>query len=105
MSEPKPDGIRGDIARLVSERGTEQGKPSPGKALERVLTRPGPMAVAIYRVSHRVWLRGHETAAEVLWRINHFLTGADIPPGAESGGGLRATDTSGGGIGRGGKNR
>src|SRR5205085_2917138 len=101
MSEPKPDGIRGDIARLFSERGTEQGRPSPGKALERVITRPGPMAVAIYRVSHRVWVRGHETAAELLWRVNYFLTGADIHPGAEIGGGLRLTHTSGVVIGRG----
>src|SRR5205807_5755586 len=79
----------------------EAGKPWPGRALERGLTRPGPMAVAIYRVSHRVWLGGHETAAELLWRINHFLTGADIHPGADIGGGLRLTHTSGVVIGKG----
>jgi serine O-acetyltransferase len=69
--------------------------------MERVLTRPGPMAIAIYRVSHRLWIRGHETLAEILWRVNVFLTGADIHPGAEIGGGLRLTHTSGVVIGRG----
>ena len=89
------------MARLFSDKGTHEGRPSLGRAMERVLTRPGPMAVAIYRVSHSLWVRGHETAAEVLWRINFFLTGADIHPGAEIGGGLRLTHTSGVVIGKG----
>src|SRR5437870_8416931 len=101
MAGPGPEGLRGDIARLFSDKGTHEGRPSLGRAMERVLTRPGPMAVAIYRVSHRLWVRGHETAAEVLWRINFFLTGADIHPGAEIGGGLRLTHTSGVVIGKG----
>ena len=101
MAEPGPEGLRGDIARLFSDRGTHEGRPSVGRAIERILTRPGPPAVAIYRVSHRLWVRGHETLAEVLWRINFFLTGADIHPGAEIGGGLRLTHTSGVVIGKG----
>jgi serine O-acetyltransferase len=101
VSEHPNDGLRGDIARLFSDKGTHEGRPSLGRAMERVLTRPGPMAVAIYRASHRLWLRGHETAAEVVWRINFFLTGADIHPGAEIGGGLRLTHTSGVVIGKG----
>src|SRR5947209_7110522 len=101
MTEPTPEGIRGDLARLFSDQGTHEGRPSPARALERVMTRPGPMAVAIYRLSHRLWLRGHETLAEVLWRINYFLTGADIHPGAEIGGGFRLTHTSGVVIGKG----
>ena len=72
-----------------------------GRALQRVLTRPGPMALAIYRVSHRLWTRGLETPAEIVWRLNYFLTGADIHPGAEIGGGLRLTHTAGLVIGRG----
>lgn len=96
-----PDGLKGDMARLFSARGLLEGKPTPGRAIERVLTRPGPLAVAIYRVGHSLWVRGHETSAELLWRLGLFLTGADIHPGAEIGGGLRLTHTSGVVIGRG----
>jgi serine O-acetyltransferase len=90
-----PEGLRGDLARLFSDHGLQGGRPSPGLALQRVITRPGPMALALYRLSHRLWLNGLETVAEVIWRVNLFLTGADIHPGAEIGGGLRLTHTSG----------
>ena len=101
-SETKyPEGIKGDLARLFSAQGLHEGKPSIGRALERLLTRPGPMALAIYRVSHEIWQRGFEFPAELLWRINLFLTGADIHPGAFIGGGLRLTHTSGVVIGKG----
>jgi serine O-acetyltransferase len=96
-----PEGIRGDLARLFSAQGLHEGRPTPLRALERVATRPGPMAVAIYRLSNVLWHRGQEALAEILWRINLFLTGADIHPGAEIGGGLRLTHTSGVVIGRG----
>lgn len=99
--DPRPTGIRGDLARLFSDRGLLEGRPSVGRALERVLTRPGPMAIVLYRASHRLWAAGQETAAEVLWRLNFFLTGADIHPGADIGGGLRLTHTAGVVIGKG----
>lgn len=99
-----PGGIRGDLTRLfAAQGGLHEGKPSIGRALERVLTRPGPMALAIYRAGHALWVRGFETPAELLWRLGHFLTGADIHPGAEIGGGLRLTHTSGIVIGKGAK--
>lgn len=108
MTEPEPyepetyqPGLRGDIARLFSARGLHEGKPTIGRAIQRVLTRPGPMAVALYRASHRLWERGLETPAEAVWRLNYFLTGADIHPGAEIGGGIRLTHTTGIVIGRG----
>ena len=91
----RPGGLRGDVARLFSDRGTVDGRPSVLKALERVATRPGPQAVLLYRLSRRLWLRGLEFPAELLWRVNYFLTGADIHPGAEIGGGLRLTHTAG----------
>jgi serine O-acetyltransferase len=96
-----PDGLKGDVARLFSSRGLLEGKATPGRAIERVLTRPGPLAIAIYRVGHSLWAKGYETSAELLWRLGLFLTGADIHPGAEIGGGLRLTHTSGVVIGRG----
>jgi serine O-acetyltransferase len=99
--EVSSGGLRGDVARLFSDRGLQEGRPSFRRALERVATRPGPMAVVLYRAAHGLWRRGHETAAEVLWRVNYFLTGADIHPGAEIAGGLRLTHTAGVVIGRG----
>ncbi len=97
----RPAGLRGDVARLFSPEGTNAGTPSLGAAARRVLTRAGPQAVALYRASHWLWKRGHEGAAEALWRINYFLTGADIHPGAVIGGGLRMTHTAGVVIGEG----
>lgn len=97
---PYPPGLRGDIAKLFSEGGTHEGRPSVRAAAVRLLTRPGPLALVLYRASHRLWAAGHPTAAEVVWRANLFLTGADIHPAAEIGGGLRLTHTSGLVIGR-----
>jgi serine O-acetyltransferase len=101
MSEPLPQGLRGDIAKLFSAQGTHEGKPTVGMVIGRVLTRPGPLALALYRLSHLVWERGWHTPAELIWRVNLFVTGADIHPGAEIGPGLRITHTSGLVIGRG----
>ena len=98
-----PPGIRGDIARLFSPEGTKAGRPSVGRAIQRAVTRPGTLAVALYRASHALWVRGLETPAELVWRINLFLSGADIHPAAEIGGGLRLTHTSGLVVGKGAK--
>jgi serine acetyltransferase len=83
------------MARLFSAEGTNSGKPSLGGAVRRLLTRPGPQAVALYRASHWLWTRGMEVPAELVWRVNYFLTGADIHPGARIGGGLRLTHATG----------
>jgi serine O-acetyltransferase len=97
----EPQGLKGDIARLFSASGTHAGRPSLGRAVQRAVTRPGALAILLFRVSHRLWVRGLETPAEILWRINFFLTGADLHPGAEIGGGLRITHTSGLVVGKG----
>ncbi|MFN2593328.1 MAG: DapH/DapD/GlmU-related protein [Actinomycetota bacterium] len=96
-----PDGLKGDVARLFSSEGTHGGRPSIGMAVQRVLTRPGPLAIGLYRGARVLWLHGLHTVAELVWRLNYFLTGADIHPGAEIGGGLRLTHTSGIVIGKG----
>jgi serine O-acetyltransferase len=70
-------------------------------ALQRILTRPGPLAIALYRAARILWERHLHTAAELVSRLNYFLTGADIHPGAAIGGGLRLTHTSGIVIGKG----
>jgi len=99
--EQRSEGLKGDIARLFSARGTHAGRPSLGRALQRAITRPGALAIVFYRFSHRLWVKGWETPAEIVWRISYFLTGADIHPGAEIGGGLRITHTSGLVVGKG----
>ena len=99
--EQSTGGLKGDIARLFSEKGTHAGRPSIGRALQRAITRPGALAIVLYRFSHRLWAKGWETPAEIVWRISYFLTGADIHPGAEIGGGLRVTHTSGLVVGKG----
>src|SRR5439155_25224115 len=101
MAGPDEKGLRGDIARLFSDRGLHEGRPTVPRAIQRVVTRPGPLAIVLYRLSHALWERGFETLAEVIWRVNYFLSGADIHPGAEIGGGLRLTHTTGLVIGRG----
>jgi serine O-acetyltransferase len=97
----EPQGLKGDFARLFSDKGTHAGRPTLGRALQRAATRPGALAILLFRLSHRLWVRGLETPAELLWRLNYFLTGADIHPGAEIGGGLRITHTSGLVVGKG----
>jgi serine O-acetyltransferase len=101
MTDPLPKGLRGDIAKLFSVKGTHEGKPTLGMVIGRVLTRPGPLALLLYRCSHVLWVRGWHMVAELIWRVNLFVTGADIHPGAEIGPGLRITHTSGLVIGRG----
>lgn len=99
--EERTQGLQGDIARLFSDQGTHAGRPSVGRAIQRAVTRPGALAIVLYRLSHRLWVKGWETPAELIWRIGYFLTGADIHPGAEIGGGLRITHTSGLVVGKG----
>ena len=98
---PYPPGLRGDIAKLFSPAGTHEGRPTLRSAARRVFTRPGPLALVLYRASNRLWTSGHPAMAEGVWRLNLFLTGADIHPAAEIGGGLRLTHTSGLVIGKG----
>lgn len=96
-------GLRGDWDRLMSGRATYGGPPSWPGAVRRVVTRPGPMAVALYRAGHWLWVRHHQLAAELLWRANVTLTGADIHPGADIGGGFKVVHTVGLTIARGAK--
>src|SRR5688500_9037836 len=98
-----PDGRRGDIARPFSPGRAREGRPSMWAARGEGAARPGPAATALSRAAPRLRAHGHRTPAEVLWRLNLFLTGADVHPGAEIGGGLRITHTSGIVIGMGAK--
>ena len=94
-TQHRPDGLRGDIDRLFSDQGTWLGKPPLPDAIRKVVTRPGPLAIVLYRIGHRLWTGGHHLLAELLWRLSLTLSGADIHPGAQIGGGLRVDHTSG----------
>lgn len=52
--------------------------PLPSSPSQRIVTQPGPLAIALYRLSHRLWKANLTTPAEILWRVNLFLTGADM---------------------------
>src|ERR1051325_5021483 len=49
-----PPGLRGDLSRLFSAQGTHAGRPTMFEAVERAVTRPGPLAIVLYRGSHRL---------------------------------------------------
>lgn len=70
------------------------------RALQLLVTRPGALAVVLYRLSHALWVRGLHFLAEVVWRISFSLTGADIHPASEIAGGLRLPHSSGVVVGR-----
>jgi serine O-acetyltransferase len=93
-SDRRPEGLRGDIDRLFSSQGTWLGKPPLPDAIRKVVTRPGPLAIVLYRAGHRLWQADHQLLAELVWRLSLTLTGADIHPGAQIGGGLRVDHTS-----------
>ncbi|MGB3346396.1 MAG: serine O-acetyltransferase EpsC [Candidatus Humimicrobiia bacterium] len=94
-------GLRGDIELLFSNRGTLKGKPNLLQAIRILLVKPGVQAIVFYRFYRWLYLKKLRFIAEILCRINYFLTGADIDPGAEIGGGCRIWHSSGVVIGRG----
>jgi serine O-acetyltransferase len=94
-------GLRGDIELLFSDRGTLKGKPNIFQGIRILLVKPGVQAIAFYRFYRWLYIKKLRFIAEIFSRINHFLTGADIDPGAEIGGGFRIWHSSGVTIGRG----
>src|SRR3990170_1849534 len=93
--------LRKDIGLLLSNQGTMQGRPPLGRAIRIVLFKAGVHALLFYRVYHYLYKKGLRFLPELLCRLNYFLTGAEIDPGAEIGGGLRMPHPSGVVIGRG----
>jgi serine O-acetyltransferase len=62
--------------------------PAPRSFKEAMFFSQGVHAVIIYRISHRFWNEGRITMARALNYFAHFLTGADIHPGAQIGKGF-----------------
>ena len=102
MQEKKlKTGLRGDIELLFNDRGTLKGKPNFLQTIRILLIKPGVQAIAFYRFYRWLYIKKLRFIAEIFSRINFFLTGADIDPGAEISGGCRIWHSSGVVIGRG----
>lgn len=72
--------------RLTEDVRTAQAKdPAARGALEVVLTYPGLHAIWLYRLTHALWLRGHQLLARVLSHLARLFTGVEIHPSAEIG--------------------
>ncbi len=56
--------------------------PAARSAWEVLLSYPGLHALAIHRISHRLWKAGLTLSARVLSHYGRFLTGIEIHPGA-----------------------
>lgn len=69
--------------RLVKHR-----DPAARSSAEILLTYSGLHAVLIYRLSHKIYLKGYKTTARVISQVGKFLTGVEIHPGAKIGKGL-----------------
>ncbi len=97
----KPGSLRGDIRQLFSKYGTIKGKPNFWGAIRILLVKPGVQALLFYRFYHTLYKIRLRLLAEIFSRINFFLNGAEIDPGAEIGSGCRLWHPSGVIIGRG----
>ncbi|MFZ5472267.1 MAG: serine O-acetyltransferase [Myxococcota bacterium] len=56
--------------------------PAARSKLEVLLAYPGVHALALHRVAHALWNRGHPLAARLFSHYNRFTTGVEIHPGA-----------------------
>ena len=62
-----------------------QRDPAARNRLEVVLTYPGVQAVAVHRLSHKLWTKGWRFIPRVLSFFSRVLTNVDIHPGAQIG--------------------
>lgn len=76
------DSIRADLA-IIRER-----DPAARGTLEILLCYPGFHALALHRISHRLWGLGLPLLPRLLSQLGRGLTGVEIHPGARIGGGV-----------------
>ncbi|MEB3331350.1 MAG: serine O-acetyltransferase [Synechococcaceae cyanobacterium] len=74
--------LRADLA-IIHER-----DPAARGALDTLLCYPGFHALALHRLSHRLWRSGLRLPARVLSQLGRILTGVEIHPGAHIGRGV-----------------
>ncbi len=62
--------------------------PAVRNVLEVMLCYPGFHALAFYRISHWLWIRGFKLAGRFISQLGRFLSGIEIHPGATIGRGF-----------------
>lgn len=76
------NALRADLA-IIKER-----DPAARGVLEILLCYPGLHALALHRVSHRLWRLGVPVLPRLLSQVGRVLTGIEIHPGARIGAGV-----------------
>ncbi len=71
--------LRADLERL------DRFRPDGGGSARWT---PAHLCVALYRLTQYFSRNGHRFLARLTWQVNHFLTAADVSPGADLGPGL-----------------
>jgi serine O-acetyltransferase len=74
--------LRDDRARLAAVLAASGREPI------LLATHPAAVCVVLYRLSHHFFHRGNPRLARLFWQLNLMLTGADISPRSDIGGGL-----------------
>jgi serine O-acetyltransferase len=72
--------------------------PQPGRRPIWLVLNPSYMCVALQRISHFLFSRGHRIPGRFVWHVNLLLTGADMPPNSDIGGGLVVDHPIGAGV-------
>lgn len=85
------DNLRQDAARLAEVK----GKPVARCVVEGVLFENGFQAVVLHRIAHWFRSRNVRVLGPLIARLNLFLTGVDISPGAVIGPGLYVSHGTG----------
>ncbi len=70
---------------LLDARAALEGDPAATSLDEVILAYPGFLAIAVYRIAHRLYELGVPILPRILSEWAHSRTGADIHPGAEIG--------------------
>lgn len=87
MASRKPITWRETFARLREDRARIRSVMHGGKR-RGLLFHPSFVCVALYRVSHKLHESGWNTLSRMFWILNVVLTGSDLSPGSDLGGGL-----------------
>lgn len=73
-------------AELISDaEAIYEGDPAARSVCEIIVSYPGFLATAVYRIAHLLYLRGVDYLPRMMTEYAHRLTGIDIHPGAEIG--------------------
>ena len=82
----RPKGIRAEIKDNIDA--IRQRDPAAKSNAEVLLLYSGLHAILAYRVSHKLYLKGHTFLARAISQLAKFFTGIEIHPGATIGKGL-----------------